>query len=93
MGVVRAHSRGNSSGRGTDVLPLLPFFIFTGFFLIWPVIAVTVRSFHGNKGEWTLANYRPILKSGPYLHAFIVSLKLSIVTSIIGSLLGAFLLT
>jgi putative spermidine/putrescine transport system permease protein len=72
------------------VLPLLPFFIFTGFFLIWPVIAVTLRSFHGNKNEWTLANYRPILKSGPYLHAFVVSLKLSIITALIGSILGAF---
>jgi putative spermidine/putrescine transport system permease protein len=72
------------------VLPLLPFFIFTGYFLIWPVIAVTLRSFHGNKNEWTLANYRPILHKGPYFHAFVVSLKLSIVTSIIGSLLGAF---
>jgi len=87
---VRAHSRVRPGGRGTGVLPLLPFFIFTGFFLIWPVIAVTLRSFHGNKNEWTLANYRPILKSGPYLHAFVVSLKLSIVTSIIGSILGAF---
>lgn len=90
MGVVRAHSRVRSSGRGTGVLPLLPFFIFTGYFLIWPVIAVTLRSFHGNKNEWTLANYRPILHKGPYFHAFVVSLKLSIVTSIIGSLLGAF---
>jgi putative spermidine/putrescine transport system permease protein len=72
------------------VLPLLPFFIFTGYFLIWPVIAVTLRSFHGNKNEWTLANYRPILHKGPYFHAFVVSLKLSIVTSIIGSILGAF---
>jgi putative spermidine/putrescine transport system permease protein len=72
------------------VLPLLPFFIFTGFFLIWPVIAVTIRSFKGNKNEWTLANYRPIVHSGPYLHAFEVSLKLSIITAIIGSLLGAF---
>jgi putative spermidine/putrescine transport system permease protein len=72
------------------VLPLLPFFSFTGYFLIWPVIAVTLRSFHGNKNEWTLANYRPILHKGPYFHAFVVSLKLSIVTSIIGSLLGAF---
>ena len=90
MGVVGAQSRVRSSGRGTGVLPLLPFFLFTAFFLMWPVIAVTLRSFHGNKGEWTLANYRPILKSGPYLHAFVISLKLSIITSIIGSLLGAF---
>jgi putative spermidine/putrescine transport system permease protein len=90
MGVVKAHSRVRSSGRGTGVLPLLPFFIFTGFFLIWPVIAVTLRSLHGNKNEWTLANYRPILKAGPYFHAFVVSLKLSIMTSVIGSILGAF---
>jgi putative spermidine/putrescine transport system permease protein len=72
------------------VLPLLPFYIFTGFFLIWPVIAVTLRSLRGNKNEWTLANYRPILKAGPYFHAFVVSLKLSIVTTVIGSILGAF---
>jgi putative spermidine/putrescine transport system permease protein len=87
---VKAHSRARSSGRGTGVLPLLPFFIFTGFFLIWPVIAVTLRSLHGNKNEWTFANYRPILKSGPYFHAFVVSLKLSIMTAVIGSILGAF---
>ena len=90
MEVVKAHSRVRSSGRGTGVLPLLPFFIFTGFFLIWPVIAVTLRSLHGNKNEWTLANYRPILKAGPYFHAFVVSLKLSIMTAVIGSILGAF---
>lgn len=90
MGVVKAPSRVRSSGRGTGVLPLLPFYIFTGFFLIWPVIAVTLRSLRGNKNEWTLANYRPILKAGPYFHAFVVSLKLSIVTTVIGSILGAF---
>ena len=72
------------------MLPLLPFFTFTGFFLIWPVIAVTLRSFKGNKNEWTFANYRPILHSGPYLHAFMVSLKLSMITAVIGSLLGAY---
>ena len=90
MGVVRAQPRIPSSGRTTGVLPLLPFFIFTGFFLIWPVIAVTLRSFRGNKNEWTLANYRPIVQSGPYLHAFMVSLKLATITAIIGSLLGAY---
>lgn len=74
---------------GSDTLPLLPFFIFTGFFLLWPVIAVTLKSLHGNEGEWTLANYSPIVKSGPYFHAFVVSIKLSLITAIIGSLIGA----
>ena len=71
------------------MFPLIPFFLFTGLFLVWPVFAVTLRSLHGNKGEWTFQNYQPIVKSGPYLHAFITSIKLSLVTSIIGSLLGA----
>ncbi len=75
---------------GTGVLPLLPFFAFTGFFLIWPVIAVTIRSFHGNKGEWTTANYTPILKAGPYFHAFVTSIKLSLITAVIGAIVGAF---
>ena len=90
MGVAEARARIRSSSRNSGVLPLLPFFIFTGFFLIWPVVAVTLRSFKGNKEEWTLANYRPILHSGPYFHSFVVSLKLSLVTGLIGALLGAF---
>jgi len=72
------------------VLPLLPFFIFTGFFLLWPVIAVTIKSFKGNKNEWTLENFRPIVHGGPYLHSFIVSIKLALITASIGSVVGAF---
>jgi len=90
MGVVEVRARIRSSSRNSGVLPLLPFFIFTGYFLLWPVLAVTIRSFKGNNNEWTLGNYRPILHTGPYLHAFITSLKLSLITGLIGSLLGAF---
>ncbi len=90
MGVAKAQSRIRSGDRLFGVLPLLPFFLFSGFFLIWPVIAVTLRSFKGNNNEWTLANYRPILHSGPYFHAFVVSLKLSLITALIGSLIGAY---
>lgn len=90
MGVAEARARIRSSSRNSGVLPLLPFFLFTSFFLLWPVIAVTIRSFKGNNEEWTLANYRPILHSGPYFHSFVISLKLSLVTGLIGALLGAF---
>jgi len=89
MELVGARFSIRRAGRGASVFPLIPFFAFTGFFLIWPVLAVTLRSLHGNKGEWTFQNYQPILKSGPYLHAFVTSIKLSLITSIIGSLLGA----
>ena len=90
MGVVKAQTRVRSSGRGTGVLPLLPFFLFTGFFLLWPVLALVIQSFKGNKNEWTLANFKPILQAGPYLHSFIVSLKLALITASIGSIIGAF---
>jgi putative spermidine/putrescine transport system permease protein len=72
------------------VLPLLPFLLFAGFFLLWPVVAVGIHSFKGNKNEWTLANFRPIIHAGPYQHAFIVSLKLALITASIGSVVGAF---
>jgi putative spermidine/putrescine transport system permease protein len=90
MGVVKAQSRVRSSSQNSGVLPLLPFFIFTGFFLIWPVLAVTLKSFRGNNNEWTLDNFRPIIHGGPYFHSFIVSLKLALITAAIGSVVGAF---
>ena len=71
-----------------SVSALLPFLAFAGFFLIWPVIAVTLRSFKGNNGQWTISNYQTITR-GSYLHAFITSIKLALITAGIGAVLGA----
>jgi putative spermidine/putrescine transport system permease protein len=70
-------------------LPLLPFFLFTGYFLLWPILGVTLKSLHDNNGNWSLSNYMPLL-SGAYRHAFVTSIRLSVITSIISSLLGGF---
>lgn len=70
-------------------LPLLPFFLFTGYFLLWPILGVTLKSFHNNEGQWSLSNYTPLI-SGAYRHAFATSIRLSIITSVISSVLGAF---
>jgi putative spermidine/putrescine transport system permease protein len=48
---------------------------------------VTIRSLKGNKNEWTLENYRPLIH-GSYFHAFVVSIKLASITALIGALLG-----
>jgi len=90
MGAVEAHSRVRLGSRSSGVLPLLPFSAFTGFFLLWPVLAVTLKSFRGNNNELTLDNFRPIIHSGPYFHSFIVSIKLAFITASIGSIVGAF---
>jgi len=67
---------------------LLPFICFTSFFLLWPVLKVAIKSLQTEKGNWTLANFKPILH-GTYLHAFVISIKLSIITAFISSLIGA----
>ncbi len=77
------------SRRKYSWLPLLPFFGFTGYFLLWPILGVTLRSLHDNHGNWSLSNYTPLL-SGAYRHAFVTSIRLSVITSVISSLLGAF---
>jgi len=85
-----AHHSSIFSGFSKVPIPLSPFFAFVGFFLMWPILAVTIRSFQGNKKEWTLENFRSIIH-GPYLHGFVVSLKLATYTAAIGSLIGGFL--
>jgi putative spermidine/putrescine transport system permease protein len=70
-------------------LPLLPFLLFTGYFLLWPILGVTLKSLHNNNGQWSLSNYAPLI-SGAYRHAFITSIRLSVITSVISSILGAY---
>jgi len=70
-------------------LPLLPFFLFVGFFLLWPIAVLVVRSFKGKRNEWTLANFDAALH-GPYLHSFVSSIKLASTTAFVGSIIGAF---
>ena len=78
-----------SFSMSTQSSPLFPFFLFVGFFLIWPIFSLVIRSFHGNENEWTIANYLPLLH-GSYFHAFVVSIKLASITALIGAILGGF---
>jgi putative spermidine/putrescine transport system permease protein len=90
--------KASAADTGTDisrrtrffVLPLLPFLLFTSYFLIWPVLAVTIRSLKGNDGSWTFSNFHTIMR-GSYLHAFMTSIKLALTTAAIGSIIGAFI--
>jgi putative spermidine/putrescine transport system permease protein len=90
--------KASAADTGTDisrrtrffVLPLLPFLLFTSYFLIWPVLAVTIRSLKGNDGSWTFSNFHTIMQ-GSYLHAFMTSIKLALTTAAIGSIIGAFI--
>lgn len=67
-------------------LGVLPFFIFSGMFLIGPTLILAYRSFEGEKG-FTLGNYGE-LASDTVLNAYAMSIKISLTTAILGGLIG-----
>ena len=81
--------KGGLSPARFSILPLIPFFVFTAFFLLWPILAVTLRALKGNENQWTFSNFLTIMH-GSYLHAFMTSIKLALTTAVIGSIIGAF---
>jgi putative spermidine/putrescine transport system permease protein len=75
--------------RNWDWLGLIPFLAFLGLFLIWPTITVFTQAFEGERGVTTSA-FTEALK-GQYQRSFIASLKLSLVTALLGALVGVLL--
>ncbi len=70
------------------VSPLLPLFIYMGFFFFWPMSAVVRESLKGNDGHWTLLNFTTITHN-PYRLAFLNSIKLGLISALIASVPGA----
>jgi putative spermidine/putrescine transport system permease protein len=71
-------------------LGVLPFFAFTGMFLIAPVLRMVSRSFQDDSGNFTLDNYRALVDD-QILRAYSGSIRLSIVTALIGVVVGFFI--
>jgi len=68
-------------------LGLLPFGVYTALFLVVPAAAVVIEAFRSPAGHWTWANIATATH-GVYLHGFITTIELSVVTSIIPGILG-----
>ncbi len=67
-------------------LGVLPFFIFSGLFLIGPTLILAYRSLEGPTGL-TLDNYQQLI-SDTVLDAYGMSIKISLATAILGGLIG-----
>ena len=65
----------------------LPFFAYTILFLFLPAGQVLVGSFKGVHGGWTFANLR-LLVHHPYIDAYETSVKVSLITALIGAIGG-----
>jgi len=68
-------------------LGVLPFFLFSGLFLIAPTLILAYRSLEGSNGGLTLGNYQ-LLVSDTVIDAYGMSIKISLTTAILGGLVG-----
>jgi len=68
-------------------LGVLPFFIFSGLFLIGPTLILAYRSLEGPQGELTFDNYRQLV-TDTVVSAYGISIQISLTTAILGGLIG-----
>jgi putative spermidine/putrescine transport system permease protein len=71
-------------------LGFLPFLLFCLLFEILPAVMIIQSSFLDSNGALTLNNFQRMLTQASYLHAFQNSITLSIVTALIGAVIGFF---
>jgi putative spermidine/putrescine transport system permease protein len=71
-------------------LGLIPFLLFSIAFMFLPAAYLVVGSFRNNAGETTLQNYRD-LSTGIIPGAFLTTIEVSLVTAVLGGLLGLLL--
>jgi putative spermidine/putrescine transport system permease protein len=67
---------------------VVPFFAYTLAFLILPSVVVLFGAFKDDEGNFTTANISEIIHTPQYIHAFRTSIEISLVTAILGGLLG-----
>lgn len=69
-------------------LGVLPFFTFTGLFLLYPTWNVISGAFQNQEGKFDLTKVNELINSPVVRHAFANSLEISFKTAVLGSILG-----
>ena len=70
-----------------DWLGVVPFLLFALAFLIWPCASLFIGAFQDTAGNFTLANLQALMQ--PFiLDAYWLSIRISLVTALLGGLLG-----
>ncbi len=68
-------------------LGVLPFFVFSGLFLIGPTVILAYRSLEAPDGSLTLDNYKALTDPN-ILAAYGMSIRLSLLTALVGGVFG-----
>jgi len=69
-------------------LGVVPFFAYTLVFLFLPAATVMIGAFQGTSGGYTVHNVTEILQTADLRHAYKESVEISLVTALLGGLLG-----
>ncbi|GAC1445878.1 MAG: ABC transporter permease subunit [Chloroflexota bacterium] len=85
---------GPGKRRARRALPLawlgaVPFFLYVTLFLFLPALRLAQGAFQSDAGTYTLTNVRTLFEA-QYREAYITSIKLSLVTALIGGIFGLF---
>jgi putative spermidine/putrescine transport system permease protein len=68
---------------------LVPFFLFTFLFLLYPSSTIVIRSFTNAKTHsFTLQNFVNLLNSPVLINSYLISIKISLVTALGGGIFG-----
>lgn len=71
--------------------PLFPFHGYVLIFLIFPTVIVAAGAFSGKDGGLTLDNVSQLLTRPDFVNAFVVSIRLAVVTALAGAIVGGLL--
>jgi len=87
-----------SSGAGTrrfkgagNYLALTPFLGYIGLFLILPTLIVTIGALMTNEGQPTPDNIAAMFTTDVFIHSFVKSIQLAVISAILGAIFGALL--
>lgn len=83
-------SRSASRGRRWVWLGVAPFFIYTVAFLIYPAVSILLGAFQDEEGNVTTRLIRELFASGAR-DAYWTSVKISVITAVLGGLFGLLL--
>ena len=98
MTQVHDRTTAGSASRGAGLRSLrnlspyagvIPFFIVSGLFLLWPTWSVISGAFQDDKGNFSLTVLKGVLKDVGHRAAFAHTLQLSFITAIAGAVLGS----
>jgi putative spermidine/putrescine transport system permease protein len=79
---------GSRRGRNWVYLPVVPFFVYVGIFLLLPTLIVLVGAFQDADGAPTIDNITAIFSGQQFLVAFGRSIQLSLVSALAGAVVG-----